>query len=79
MDWSIISAFSAHRQRHQYGNLELLWQLRNHFEIPPSEELFGEAAYKDLIYLMQVLRVFKQFQSVLVGSIVLSRLNKQRA
>jgi beta-mannosidase len=42
-DWSIVSEFASHRQRHPYGNLELLWQIRNHMDLPSRHELLQES------------------------------------
>ncbi|XP_016079086.1 PREDICTED: beta-mannosidase [Miniopterus natalensis] len=53
-DWSYESRFSYHRQHHENGNSEMLYQAGLHFKLPQSTDPLR--AFKDTIYLTQVMQ-----------------------
>ncbi|XP_059520315.1 beta-mannosidase isoform X1 [Myotis daubentonii] len=54
VDWSYNSSFSSHRQHHENGNEEMLFQVGLHFKLPHSTDPLRE--FKDTIYLTQVMQ-----------------------
>lgn len=52
VDWSYSSSFSRHRQHHETGNHEMLFQAGFHFKLPHGKDPLRE--FKDTIYLTQV-------------------------
>ncbi|VTJ70567.1 Hypothetical predicted protein [Marmota monax] len=53
-DWFYKSNFSFHRQHHQHGNDEMLYQAGLHFTLPQSSDPLRQ--FKDTIYITQVMQ-----------------------
>nr|XP_054341510.1 beta-mannosidase isoform X3 [Pongo pygmaeus] len=53
-DWSFNSKFSLHRQHHEGGNKQMLYQAGLHFKLPQSTDPLR--TFKDTIYLTQVMQ-----------------------
>nr|XP_003410544.1 beta-mannosidase isoform X1 [Loxodonta africana] len=53
-DWSFRSKFSLHRQHHEHGNTEMLYQAGLHFRLPQSTDPLR--TFRDTIYLTQVVQ-----------------------
>jgi beta-galactosidase/beta-glucuronidase len=53
-DWSLYSQFTQKRQRHPMGNIELPYQITQHFESPSLLEYGTAAGYQEFLYLSQI-------------------------
>uniref|UniRef100_A0A8D2B1D6 Beta-mannosidase n=1 Tax=Sciurus vulgaris TaxID=55149 RepID=A0A8D2B1D6_SCIVU len=53
-DWFYKSKFSIHRQHHEHGNYEMLYQAGLHFKLPQSSDPLR--TFKDTIYITQVMQ-----------------------
>lgn len=63
VDWSYNSNFSSHRQHHENGNEQMLFQAGLHFKLPHSTDSLRE--FKDTIYLTQVRHSHLEFKRLL--------------
>lgn len=51
-DWSLKSDFSNHRQHHPYGNVEMMWQIKDNLQL--SDNLTDAEKYPIFIYFSQI-------------------------
>eukprot|EP00898_Chlorokybus_atmophyticus_P005444 jgi/Chlat1/5900/Chrsp4S06244 len=50
------SKFMQHRQHHDDGDHQMLWQIRQHFALRDAKELKEPTAYKRMLYLTQIMQ-----------------------